>query len=90
MHAGSRWLGPAFVHGTMRDVRGHPGLVPGRTGSGRIEGELVHVTDASLWERLDAHEGVGEEGWYVRGLVVAIDGKGDARSAWAYVAPTAS
>lgn len=82
--AGSRPLGPAHVRGRLLDLQGFPALVPGR--EGRVDGELVQVTDPALWERLDAYEGVGEAGWYRRGLVVALC-RDEPRSAWAYVAP---
>lgn len=78
----SQSLGRAYVHGELVDVQGFPGLVPGRTG--RIDGLLLLVQDEAIWDRLDAYEGVGEDGWYGRELVVAIDQRGDPRSAWAY------
>ena len=81
--AGSKPVGPAHVRGRLVPVQGHLALLAG--GGGRVDGELVHVTDPALWERLDAHEGVGEAGWYKRGLVVALC-RDEPRSAWAYLA----
>lgn len=83
--AGSKPLGPAHVRGELVDLHGHPALSVGR--GGRVDGELVHVTDAGLWDALDAYEGVGEAGWYRRELVVASDRDGQPRSAWSYTAP---
>lgn len=85
LHQGSDLVGPAYVHGHLTDVQGFPGLVVGR--AGRIEGELRLIRDDALWAELDKHEGVGDEGWYIRQLVVAIDKNGDPRSAWAYTSP---
>ncbi len=82
--AGSRPVGPAHVRGHLLELHGHQALVPGP--AGRVDGELVHVTDAALWDRLDAYEGVGKPGWYRRGLVVALC-RDEPRSAWAYLAP---
>ena len=81
--AGSRPIGPAEVRGHLVELNGFPALVSGREGA--VPGDLVHVTDPALWERLDAYEGVGEDGWYRRGLVVALC-RGEPRSAWAYLA----
>jgi gamma-glutamylcyclotransferase (GGCT)/AIG2-like uncharacterized protein YtfP len=86
--AGSSPLGAAYVYGALMDLQGHAALQPTGSGRGRVNGELVLIRDEALWTRLDAYEGVGEPGWYVRGLVVAIDAHGQPRSAWAYVAPT--
>lgn len=84
----SRNLGPAYVHGTLVDVQGHQGLVSAKAGA-RVQGDLLLIDDESVWAEIDAYEGVGEPGWYARGLVVAIDQHGQPRSAWAYVAPGA-
>lgn len=73
------------MRGHLAELNGFPALVSGR--HGRVDGELVHVTDPALWERLDTYEGVGEPGWYARGLVVALDQVGEPRSAWAYMVP---
>lgn len=81
--ASSRWVAKAHVRGTLGQLHGFPALTPGR--SGRVDGELVLIDDA-LWPWLDQHEGVGEPGWYRRELVVALDERGDPRSAWTYVA----
>ena len=80
--AHSKPLGTAYVHGQLVELQGFPALVPGRTG--RIDGALLLVNDEALWARLDAYEGIGEDGGYRRELVVAIDQRGDPRSAWAY------
>ena len=82
--AGSSSLGPAHARGHLTQLHGQPALVVGR--GGRVDGELVHVTDRTLWDHLDAYEGVGEVGWYRRELVVVIDEAGHPRSAWAYTA----
>lgn len=82
--SGSRSLGRAHVRGGLTQVHGFPALLP--KGTQRIDGELLLVEEEALWEVLDRHEGVGEAGWYRRTLVVAIDDKGQARSAWTYMA----
>lgn len=83
LEANSRWIAKAHVRGTLRQVHGHPALTP--SPAGRVDGELLLIDDA-LWPWLDEHEGVGEPGWYRRELVVALDDKGEPRSAWTYVA----
>ncbi len=82
---GSTHLGDATVHGRLIDLQGFQALQTG--GTARVPGELLHVRDATLWDALDAYEGVGEAGWYQRELVVALDRDGQPRSAWSYTAP---
>lgn len=81
---GSRHVASAYVRGRVVQRDGFPALVI--EPHGRVDGDLLLVQDDGLWDHLDAYEGVGATDAYRRELVVAIDQRGDTRSAWAYTA----
>lgn len=80
--AGSRYLGPARVHGYTLLVYGVPFAVEAPMCS--VRGELYYVS-ASALKRIDELE--GHPDWYRRVPVRAVTDSGDTVTAWMYILP---
>ena len=50
-------LGPGCTPGRLYDLRNYPGAIVDDAGGGRIYGDVLELTDASMLRRLDAYEG---------------------------------
>jgi len=80
-------LGDARVRGVLYRVAAYPGIVLD-AGSGWVSGELYHLRDPGVLERLDAYEGAGpqdpepREYRRIRALVQRLDG--EELEAWIY------
>ncbi len=58
VRSGIRYVGPCIIEGILFDLGSYPGVLPG---VGRVRGELYHVDDVWIWDRLDAFEGFDSE-----------------------------
>ena len=82
-----RRCGPAVVFGTLYDLGSYPGIV--LEGDKLVSGEVVGVSSASMWLRLDTYEGFDranpERSLYRRERTRATLADGEAVDCWVYV-----
>lgn len=85
----ARWLGPAWIRGTLFDLGAYPGLRLTPQGAAFVRGDLYRLHSPRDWRRLDRHEGIAADlpapQEYRRRRCTVSDQDGRRLQAWVYL-----